>query len=460
MRWTWPSPVPAAEPRHIWVAPVLALVVLLTYSGLWAGVFQFDDYRVIVGNPVLQSWSAWWAQDTRDLLGIRPLLKLSYLLSATSAWGLSGFHALNLAVHLLCSVLVWAVSLEFLRQAGAPAWRVSAAMASALIFATHPVQTEAVTYISGRSASLMALFYLAALWVYARQRSQGVNWRSQGLLGGLFLLALASKETAVTLPLALGVWELALGERNTRCIWQRQRLVWCLLAAVLLGFFSSASYLAHMQRSWALNSWLGNLATQGVGLAYLLRQWCCPLWLNIDPDLPLLHSGWAALGVASACIGLLFVLWKRCLKRPWILLGVLWFVLHLLPIYLLLPRLDVANERQLYLAAWPLGMLLASEALRLLPQRLALGLLLVLCGTLAWLTHQRNTLYHSEVALWQATARLSPNKARVFNNLGYALALEGRADEARQAYQRALQLDPQHLKARYNLQRLQTEHGR
>src|SRR5690606_38586518 len=73
----------------------------------------------------------------------------------------------------------------------------------ALLFALHPAATEAVTYISGRSVSLMALFYLAAMWSFVAGESSGRRWLSRGLATLLFALALAVRETAVTLPAAL-----------------------------------------------------------------------------------------------------------------------------------------------------------------------------------------------------------------------------------------------------------------
>jgi len=431
----------------------LALAVLVCYANALLGDFQFDDYKVIVDNTDVHSWSAWLGTDGQGWRGIRPLLKISYVLNWTWGTGAVGFHGVNIAIHLVTTWLVYRLTQEFLSALPNRSEWASVPLWAALLFAVHPANTEAVTYISGRSAALMALFYLAALAVYADACRARHRLRFEVAVPVLFLLALAVKETAVTLPLALLVWEFALGT-PARQIWQRQRNSWLLLLAGAVFYLLNDSYLAHMQRSAELNSLAGNVATQALGFGYLMRQWALPFWLNIDPDLPVLPGlDGAGVYVAWLITTLFCALWARR-RRPWVCLALCWALVHLVTLYIFLPRLDVANDRQLYLAAWPLGMALVCELrLRLRPQvcRAGLGLMLL---TLGCLSITRNQDYRSEIALWQATAKLSPNKARVHNNLGYAYKLAGRTSEARVEYREALRLDPTHIKARYNLKRL------
>jgi tetratricopeptide (TPR) repeat protein len=212
-----------------------------------------------------------------------------------------------------------------------------------------------------------------------------------------------------------------------------------------------------MQRSAEFNGLYGNLATQFTGFAWLLQQWTLPLWLNIDPDLPLRTNFSGGLWPLFLVI-MLFVLMLTCWRRrPWISFAVAWAILQLIPLYLFLPRLDIANERQLYLAAWPLLLALSIElALRLNSKAFRLAgaaLLLSLTG----LTILRNQVYTTEVSLWQDTVLKSPDKARVHNNLGHAYLLAQRNDEARSEFTTALKLDPQLYQARYNLLRAEEE---
>jgi len=429
------------------------LVVVVCYAHALTGDFQFDDYKVIVDNPAVHAWDAWQNTVGQGFLGIRPLLKISYVLNWAADPGVWGFHLFNIVVHGLNVSLVYHLTRLFVRElphcktdGWVPLW-------TALVFAAHPANTEAVTYISGRSVSLMAFFYLWAMAVYASARADGCQVKLHLAVPVLFVLALGVKETAITLAPALLVWELVLGT-NWRTIWRCQWSSWLLLASGTAFFLMNDSYLAHMQRSAELNNLVGNIATQAMAFCYLMRQWGLPLWLNIDPDLhvlPSLSGAWLFLGGLAAAASAAGLAWHR---RPWLSFALLWALLHWVPLYIFLPRLDVANDRQLYLASWPLAMALVFELSAWLPRHLCRGVMVTLVLGLALLTINRNQDYDNEIALWQATVKLSPDKARVHNNLGYAYMLAGHLPEARREYTRALQLDPGHIKAQYNLERL------
>lgn len=435
----------------------LALTVLACYLNSLAGAFQFDDYKVIVDNPLVHSWSAWLA----DLgHGIRPLLKLSYMLNWIGGWGATGFHVTNLLLHLGSVWLVYELAREFVCSQTRREVLRAVPLLTALLFAAHPIHTEAISYISGRSSSLMTLFYLAAMLAYAVGRRRHSMVHLHALTPLLFLSALGVKETAITLPPALLLWELACGG-SWKSAARQQWPSWALALVAALFFVLSDGYAAQMQTSADLNSWRGNVATQLGGLAYLLRQWAMPLWLNIDPDLPLLHLlADAALPsiLLLAMVALTFACWRR---RVWISFALAWTMLQLVPLYLLLPRLDVANERQMYLAGWPLLLALTTELALRLRARSVAAVLIVMVFALGTLTVRRNQIYLSEIALWEDTAAKSPRKARVHNNLGYAYLLADRCEAAQREFALALQLDPLDIKARYNLRRCEKlHHGR
>ena len=94
---------------------------------------------------------------------MRPLLKASYTLNWTLGHGEFGFHLFNNAVHALNAALLYLIGRDLFKNH-------FAALIAAFAFAMHPIATEAVTYISGRSSSLMAVFYLGALYAYVRGR--------------------------------------------------------------------------------------------------------------------------------------------------------------------------------------------------------------------------------------------------------------------------------------------------
>ena len=411
--------------------PALAVAALAAaaYLPSLGAVFQFDDYNVIVHYPTVHSWQALLE---RAGGGVRPLLKASYTLNWTLGFGFSLF---NIAVHAMNAALLFLIGANLFRDRRA-AW------IAALLFALHPAATEAVTYISGRSSSLMALFYLAAVLSYLH----GQRWLSVLL----FFLAVATRETAVTLPAALLLCELCRAERPAwRAIARRQWPHWALLAAGGVFLLLNQRYFDLVAYGFGQRSLADNLLTQVGGISYLILRLVSLHGYNIDPALPTLTEWTAGLVFQALLLSSLLILALANLKpRPWIAFGVLWFFLQLAPTNSIVPRLDVANDRQLYLASWGLFFALCIQV-RAVPVWAVVATLFAATSVL------RQLDYRSEIALWESSVALAPWNARGHNNLGYAYQVAGRAADARREYQAALLFDPRHPKARLNLHFLQ-----
>jgi tetratricopeptide (TPR) repeat protein len=429
---------PGANAQRLHAGLLLA-AALAAYANAFGGSFQFDDFNVIVRQPAVHSLAAWW----ESMPGIRPLLKLSYALSWSAGGGSAlAFHAANVALHAANALLAYAVLKELWGRMGV-AEAGSAAFAGALLFALHPAHTEAVTYVSGRSVSLMTFFYLASVLAYLRGAPR---WLSPGL----FAAALATKEVAVTLPAALLLCE-ALDLRrpfDLRATLGRQAAHWVLLAAGLAAMAMLPRYREMLEASLALRGLEEQLALQVAALARHAGVLALAVAPNIDPEVPPVPAAAGLAILAAIAVGLVLVR-----IQPWYALALLWFFLHLAPTNSILARSDAVNDRQLYLAS--LGPLaLAGLAIALMPRWRA-PLLVAAALALGAATVARNQDYRSELALWSDTVRKSPGSVRAWNNLGYACQLEGRREEARAAYERALALDPADVKARTNLRLLQ-----
>ncbi len=479
-------------------APALIVgLVLLVYWNAFAGSFQYDDFNVIVDNPAVATLTAWW----HSMPGMRPLLKLSYALNQ-SVWPgdlLFGFHAVNLALHAGNALLLFGIARSL---CGDSAQAGRFALLTALLFALHPVHTEAVTMISGRSMSLMAFCYLASLFAHLNGR------RLLSLVA--FAAALATRETAMTLPLALLMVErLRKPDATLRQALRTTRDHW-LLAALAAALLLMLPWFRHLAAVSLTTRPLGdNLISQSAAVLYLLKQAVWPFALNADPLLPAFH-GWQPFWIvcvllASGLLAAATWLWRQRGEARWAGFGLLWFLLHLAPTNSLLPRLDLANERHLYLAdiglcliVARLLMLAACRALvvdsenrprrvRFLPDspphshpmgqefgkkravaaglqptipkpdrlpgtrpRLRAGIAIALLLGLAWLTHARNPVYRDEITFWRDVTAKSPANSRAHNNLGYALANAGQPAAALAAYDRALSLSPDDVTARLN----------
>ncbi len=448
--WSGPSRwLPSNVARNGSAALALLVgAVLAAYLCACWGAFQFDDYNIIVHNIAVQSFPAYLA----SMPGIRPILKLSYTLNWTSGLGLFGFHLFNLLCHAASAACVYFLCRKWINSRGhGGEWARPIALTAALLFALHPAQTEAVTYVSGRSVSLMSLFYLCALLAHARGEERGASLWRDGLSPLLFVAALLVKETAWTLPFALLLWDVGARRASWRERLRRLRAHWAVLGLAAAAMLATPGYRRLLVGSLVTRTLKENLLTQVGGQFYLLTQPLLLLQVNIDRDLPALTG--LSLGLALKAAALLALVLAGCFqlrRRPWLGVGLLWTFLHLLPTNSILPRLDVANDRQLYLAMIGPAVILAATIWCRLPRRAAAVAALVLALGLGTATLERNADYRTEVALWQATVRDSPNKARAWNNLGYVYQLAGDVAAARRAYGRALALDPTHIKARFN----------
>lgn len=441
---------------NAWSVPfTLLLVVLAAYGNALRGVFQFDDYNVIVNYDAVHSWAGWYADIVR---GLRPLLKLTYTLNWISGLDILGFHLFNICVHFVSVLLIFALATRLFAPGfdNDPQRNHWVALFAALLFAVHPANTEAITYISGRSMSLMAMFYLSAFLAYIKGSEERKAVWLYVASPALFILAVASKETAVTLPFALLLWEVCYAPAvSLKNIVRKQGVHWGIFLLLALVLLFHDRYWDLMAFSAGLHSVQENFLTQLHALTYLLGQLLTPWRLNIDPDLPTITE-WNQIWLGGLFwLMLLTVAVLNLRKRPWLSFALGWYVMHLFPLYVFLPRLDVANDRQLYLAGWTLLLPIAvvcgglAENIRL-RNTLAATLLLVLVG----LTLIRNEVYRSESALWEDTARHSPLKARPYNNLGNAYFLTGNYEKAEQAYLTALNLNPDYWRAANNLEQL------
>jgi tetratricopeptide (TPR) repeat protein len=429
---------------------ILVAAVAAAGASSFAGGYVHDDWRVVVQDPRVQSVEAWWAA----MPGIRPLLKLSYAVNHASGLGLAGFHAVNLAVHAGAALLVLALLLRLQRRFEPVAPARGAALIGALLFALHPVQTEAVTYVSGRSAALAGALAMgsAVAWLAGRERG---GWRLQVLSAALFAAALGVKEYVAVLPGALLLLEAtdprrAFSWRAALIAVAPQALVLAVAAGLVLA---SPTYRWLAVTGLSLRSPWENVLTQLQAMAWLTGQVVRPWNLSAEPGVPAAAALTPALTAAGLAVATAAVAGLAQLRRrPAVGLAVLWFLIWLAPGGWLVPRRDPASERQLYLAmvgpAWLAARWLQGWSGASAGRRAAVVALLVALGAGF---SARSLVYRDELTFWAEAASSSPGSARAWNNLGHALAVACRTGEAERAFERALAADPEHFRAAVNL---------
>ena len=420
--------------------------MLLTFAAVWlnafGGAFVYDDLNIL--NAPLP-------ENPRELVaqlaaGIRPLVQLSFLLDR-ALWGESaaGYHAIGLALHIGSVLLVLAmVSRLAPTRPGVAFW-------TALLFLVHPIATESVTYVSGRATAAMAFFYLAAVNLHLRER--------RGWALAAFVAALACKEIAITLPLALWLVDRSRTPAPTppAAGFRRSLPFWVVLGGYLAAAALHPRYAYLLEASLAVRPMLDNLAAQANAIAYALLLFVDPTRLSLVHDLEVVTSfadarTLGSLALLAALPAAAFACGGRLEK-----LGVLWFFLQLLPAHSVLPRFELLSERNLYLAAPGLFLVIASLGCRLAARarpgarRLVTAAAIALVVALGVATISRNALYGDPRALWEDAVAKSPASSVARTNLGFVRYAAGDLDGAIADFRAALALDRNNPVAHANL---------
>ena len=437
---------PSASPAYFarWGCWLLVLAVVGAYASSLGGQFILDDVDHIVRNEDIRTlWPANWARRPRPV--VEGTLALNYAVHGLDE---RGYHALNIAIHAAAAVAMFALARRLLERAGAGAERAAGlGWAIALLWALHPLHTQAVTYLIQRSESLAGLFTLLALLALLRaaQSERPARWFAAA--GVAFLLGLGSKVVAITLPaMAWLIDRTVLGGDLTRAA----RRAWLPLLAAAVAAALVLLLSTDIVTTLLRNPSVGFGATvDGGALAYALTQ---PrviahyLGLSLFPRELCLDYAWIpAQGwreVAWAW-GLLIPLalaaaWGVWRRRAWAL-SLAGFLVLLAPTSSFVPVSDLAAEHRMYL---PLACVAAcvvlavdgvlSRCLTPAGPKPALGVALLLGVALALggRTAMRNLDYHDPIAMWGHIARTRPLNMRAHATYGFMAATEGRLDEA------------------------------
>lgn len=427
---------------------LLALLCALVFLPALAASFQFDDWQVVLADPRVASLEAWW----HSMPGMRALVKLSYALNHQWGGQVEGFRALNIALHALNVALVFALvrRLALRLRTADERGALTVAACVALVFGLHPVQTESVTYIAARPNLVAALFSLLGLlaWLRGRDRRPSLWWPLAALC---YVAALAGKETAAVLPLAMLLCLAAEPGAHTRRDYALPLLLCVLAGLLLLLVWPLFPYDYLLQTSLATRAPLQNLVAQVHGIGWLAGQLVRWDLLNADPSLQPVSTLTVSSAIGALMLLTLLALGLLALRRlPALGFGILWFLLWLAPTNSLLARLDLANDRQLYLALIGPAWCLAHVVPRI-PARWRMALVALLAVTLATGTVLRNRVYATEVRFWQDVADKSPHNLRAWNNLGIAHAMACEHDAAVRAFGEAIRRAPREPLAQVNL---------
>jgi tetratricopeptide (TPR) repeat protein len=465
---------PLAEGGARWGPRLLLLLALLAATAAYArvldGQLQFDDTEGIERNPALRDLAGFlqeqflsgYARAGRPVVDLT--MALNYRYGGLEPWN---YHVTNLAIHLLAVLLVWIFTRRVAHLAGSAhgEWIASAVSAA---FALHPLQSQAVAYVSQRAEVLASVFHLlTVLLLLDAEQRRPVPLRVATFLGAAlaFALGLGAKAIVVTAPAAyllvraVACWTPQVG--GTTASW-RTRL-WPAAPLLAAGLASSVATLGalsgHTDAGFdvpGVTPWQ-YLLTQSRVIVVYLRLLAWPAGQNVDWDVPVSSSLLEPAVAASATMllamlaGALVLLWRARHRRDaaggalrMAAVGVLWFFLVLSVSSSVVPLADVLFEHRVYLASW--GVFTAAASLgflawqRFAPERplLLLAPLMLVLAAWALAVHARNAAWETREALWRDAVEKSPEKARPYLSLGWAYRRSGRYADAVAQYQAGL----------------------
>jgi len=449
-----------------WAAPAaIAVAALVAYGRTFSVPFLLDDMAAIGDNPTLRHLATVFSPPADTTVSGRPFLNLSlalnYAAGGTAVWG---YHAVNLAIHLAAALTLFGLVRRTLSRT-LPAAAQSVAFCSALLWAVHPLQTQAVTYVVQRAESLTALLYLLTLYAFVRAAESLRPHAWLGLSVACCFLGMATKEVMVSAPLIVLLYDRTF-LAGTFCEAARRRPLyygalaasWVLLAALVLSTHGRAGTAGF----GSAVRWTDYAVTQASAVLLYLRLAVAPFPLVFDYGSPLLLAPWtvAFSGLTVALLAAATV-WAL-VRRPALgFLGTCFFAI-LAPSSSVVPvATETIAEHRIYL---PLAavLILAVLGLRRVCGRWLVLTCLILTVGFGVATWMRNQDYRTEIGIWRDTVKHRPDNYRAHNNLGYLLAAEpGQFGAAESEYRRALELKPDYLQALNNLAGLlQTVPGR
>jgi tetratricopeptide (TPR) repeat protein len=491
----------------------IIFVVLMIYSNAFNVPFQFDDDTNIVHNPAIKDLHYFADPSRAELIDnsigfSKPLFKTRYIGYLTFALNyrlhgldVMGYHLVNIFIHIFNSLLLyWLMTLTFRtsfvsavgRELPFPdGSRNLITLFTALFFAVHPIQTQAVTYVVQRFASLATLFYLLSLVLYIKWKilkehktGQSASYAipyAVSLLSAV--LAVKTKEFAFTLPIVMVIYELMFfdGKIIKRILYLIPFfLVILLIPLSLADTGSSLTALTGInEEAVNLSGASGNISrgeylfTQFRVIVTYIRLLFLPINQNIDYDYPIFSSFLSPPVVLSflfllSVIGTGIYLYHlsrshdrrdRCWLRL-ISFGIFWFFITLSPESSVIPIKDVIFEHRVYLPSIGFFIALTSSIVTvgtILGNRLSYSnkllvyVMLLAVIVLSAATYKRNSMWNDLATIWGENVEASDIKARPHLNLGVAYLAQGRIDEAIREFQISLKLDPYQYSTHINL---------
>lgn len=454
---------------------VLAIIILCClgigiYCNSFYSPFYFDDDSSIIKNLNIKN-----LENLRLIWDFWPTRFITYLSIAFNyhlhQLRVFGYHLFNFVIHLCTAILVrWFILLTFTT----PAMKKDKirqhanliAFFAAGIFISHPIQTQAVTYIVQRATGLAALFYLLSFCLYIKSRILGIeendsklNYRFYYFASLMITLAgMFTKELVITLPLAIIVYELCFFKIQAGLKWKK--ILPFFIVSLIIPLTMAVTNSINFREMKKVSEYTPNmhpwnyLLTQFKVMITYLRLLFLPLKQNLDYDYPIAKTLLEPATMFSFLLLLiiLVIAIRIFYKYRLVAFSVFWFFLILLPESSVIPINDVIVEHRLYLPMLGYSIFLVSLLHYIVKNKtLRVIILILIIQGYAFMTYSRNSVWQDEIILGKDIVRKSPKKARAYVHLGTAYMRKRIYSPAIDNFIRAIEIAPDYSDAYYNL---------
>ncbi|MEW6558459.1 MAG: tetratricopeptide repeat protein, partial [Elusimicrobiota bacterium] len=439
---------------------LLSTAVLICYFNIFVNEFVFDDTGFISGNVLehksLANIPKFFNSPTGELY--RPLRSIAYALThliwATKTFG---YHLNSILFHIACTVLLYLIVKILIKEE-------TVALFAALFFATHPIHTESVTFMTASFDLLGPVFFLLAIYLYL-QSIDNIKQRFFYFASIIsFTIAAFSSEMSLTLPFVLILVEWYLSRKFSL----KNYIPFFLIAVfyifvrfVVLGITGRSTgehYLAY-NRLWTL------LTMAKVFVYYVYLLFIPKLYSQPDyEDYFKMSVSLSDPGVISPLLFLILLLIIAIVIRKnsrIISFSIFWFFITLLPVSNIIPMKNIMAERHLYIPSIAACILLPVTLVKIFYAKkifyFSAIILLLVYGTFAI---KRNTDWKDRITLWTRTLINFPQSGKAYTGLGVAYAEKKQFDKAIYYFSELKKLDPDDIENLYNLGTAYLDNGK
>jgi len=430
---------------------LIIILGLAVYSNSIDGGFIWDDYFQVKENTYIKSFSHLSDIFSKDMgagAGIsapfyRPLQTASYAIDHF-LYGLdpAGFHFSNILLHILVALsFFWIVHMLFFYR--------SLAFLAGILFVLHPVNTEAVSFISDRAESLAALFMLLSMISYVKY-AESANFKTYLLSLGCFFLALLSKENALILPFIMLLYHYIFRIKAKFNNFFGLSVVILMYLCVRYFIIKPEVY------SEPVNIILHRIPGFFAAIADYLRLSILPLNLHMEYSFSFFRFSDPKViaGIAAASI-LIFIAFRQRRADCLVSFSIFWFFIALIPVSNIYSVNDsYMAERWLYFPSMGLILIFSDRLLYLYEnekfKKTGVALISALLIIYSFLTISQNEYWVDPVRFYERTLKFNPFSSKVYNQLGLEYRRKGDLESSRAAFDKAVQMDEKNEAAYYN----------